>query len=412
MKIYVKLIAMTISCFLFFTACNNGETPAETDTLPSDGIGSDGIDSDGIETEPAVTEPDPTKPAEVKVGFIYSGAIDENSFNAEFENSRYEIMKLSGVTTCYIDNVLVQQFEDAVQALKNDGCGVIVATSNHYAAACASMAQKDSDGTYYVSYGNLTNQQRMSSFIPSIYQPVAVTGLVAAYNTDSNTVGMVVDNNAFHAKGIADAFAQGIRELDNASIDLYLNYALSDSNADTKRAIDNLVAKGADIIFLYQTSIYGIKYCEEIGVKVIGYAYNMPELAPEHYLTGYYAIPKNYVIESVRGAQYNNFKSTVTNQGLKHGYVGMIQLNENICKKDTGFITDKYYNYVYEGKAAVFTGEMRDSSNQIRVDKGAALTVMQILSVDWLTSDIKEAVDFSGPRTEDQLVYSDLTIKY
>lgn len=415
MKIYIKILSLILCCFLLFTACSD-ETPADSDTVtgsdgvPSDGVGSDGINSDGTET--AATEPDPTQPVEVKVAFIYNGSVREDAFNDSFEKARSEVMTLRGVTAFYMENVLVQQFDEAVQRCREEGAQVIVAASSHFATACEKAAKNETEGMKYISYGSLESASNMTSFAPALYQPVSVTGLVAAYNTVSNKIGMVIDNNAFHAKGIANAFSIGVKELPNASIEVGLNWALSSSNNDTKKAIDDFVAEGCDVIFLYQTSVYGILYCEQIGVKVIGYAYNMPELAPDNYLTGYYSNPRNYIIDNVRKAQYNNFRGNIVNQGLKYGYVGMVKLNEALCKEGTDLITDKYYQYVLDGKAAVFTGEIRDQDDKIRVDKGAVLNISQILSIDWLDKNIRSISNFSEPRQEDQLIRSDFTVYY
>ena len=57
----------------------------------------------------------PEEPKTVwKVGFVYSGYVDDGATNGSFEVARAQLERSLGVDTCYVENVLVADFPDAV----------------------------------------------------------------------------------------------------------------------------------------------------------------------------------------------------------------------------------------------------------------------------------------------------------
>ena len=68
-----------------------------------------------------------------KVGFVYSGFVSDGATNGAFEVARAQIERSLGLETCYVENVLASEFPEAVNALKDDGCNIIVSCSPKYA---------------------------------------------------------------------------------------------------------------------------------------------------------------------------------------------------------------------------------------------------------------------------------------
>jgi len=350
-------------------------------------------------------------PLDVKVGFIYSGNAQEGTLNAIFETARFEVRRTLGAETCYIDNVLVKQFEEAVETLVDAGVNVIVATSNRYASAVVLMSKKHPTVSF-ISFGGSERTGNMTSVQPLLYQAANVLGFISAFNTVSNEIGMVIDQNFFNAYGIANAFALGVRELPHAQIGLAVNWASSASYSDTRNAINDLVSNGCDIIFLYQSDSYGIKYCEELGVNVIAFAHNLPELAPENFLSGMYFNFNSLIIDEVRKYMYGNENGELFRRGLNHGTVGMITLNENLVKESTNVLANTLLDYILKDNSPVFGGEIRDMNGLLRVSKGSELRDNEILSINqWLVNNIGRETFFSTAMTEDDVIYSDMKIK-
>ncbi|MDR0821396.1 MAG: BMP family ABC transporter substrate-binding protein [Oscillospiraceae bacterium] len=419
-----KLLAFALACSLSLSlyACKTeaeGEGEEEpvylTDTEGKPVVGEDGEPvTVPPETESTTTTPDPNAPLYTKVGFIYPDTVKGDPQAASFEKARKDIEVLLGVETCYMEQVLVQQFPDAVEVLREEGVNVIVAASNHYAAAVDKAAKNETGGIRYIVYGSKNYAANEASLQPSLYQPANVCGTVAAFNTVVNKIGVVADNNLFNANAIVDAFTLGVRDVPviNLAVEINLAWALSDSNTDTKRAIDSLVKAGNDIIFIYQSNEYGIKYCEQIGVKVIAFAPNLPELAPTQYLTGFYLNLNTYIVNCVQKARHDAFDGGLNTDGLKYGLVAMVKLNNEACRAGTADISESQYDFVSNGQNPVFVGEVRDRNNKIQIDKGVTLPSVSIFQIDWLEKTITSVENYSAPRGNADLVFSDLAVKY
>ena len=84
-----------------------------------------------------------------KVGYIYNLEASRDNMTYMFEKSRKDIETALGLETCYVDCVAVSQFENAVKALKNEGCSIIVSASHVFANSALSYAKKvlDSEET-------------------------------------------------------------------------------------------------------------------------------------------------------------------------------------------------------------------------------------------------------------------------
>jgi basic membrane lipoprotein Med (substrate-binding protein (PBP1-ABC) superfamily) len=309
-----------------------------------------------------------------------------------------------------MENVRVLQFEEAVDRWVEAGANVIVAASNTFNSAVVLAARKHTD-VFFVSFGGIDQSPNLASVQPLLFQAANICGFVAAYNTQSNKIGIVIDNNMYNAYGVANAFALGVRELQHAQVEVSLNWALSAHHDDTRRAVLDHIDNGKDIIFVYQADEYAIRLCEELGVNVMAFAFNLPELAPEHYLTGMYLNINTYLIDKVRKYMYGNTSAfgELMQRGLLHGMVEMIGFEESRVKAGTREIADALRETIMDGRSAVFGGEIRDRSGDIRVEKGSSLYISQAFTIRWLTNIIETEKNFSEPLTE--IILSDFTIK-
>jgi basic membrane lipoprotein Med (substrate-binding protein (PBP1-ABC) superfamily) len=349
-------------------------------------------------------------PLDTKVIFIYDGLVGTNTLIAHFEIGRSELERTLGAETAYIEDVRLVQFSDAVEKAVEEGANIIVAASSQFNSRVA-MLVRDYPDILFINFGGHDQAPNLASIQPLLFQPAHVLGFVAAYNTYTNRIGIVADNNLYNAYGVVNAFALGVRELQHSQIELSLNWALSAHLSDTRRAVLDLVAQGCDIIFVYQSEEYATRLSEELGIKVISFAYNVPELAPDYFLSGMYMNFNTYLIDKVRKYMYGNVPAfgDLTRRGLAHGTVEMTWLNEDIMKQDTRILADKMRELVIDGRSTIFNGEIRDKSDNVRVEKGAYLQTGQIFAIGWLASNITVEKNFTEPITE--LVFSDLTIK-
>jgi basic membrane lipoprotein Med (substrate-binding protein (PBP1-ABC) superfamily) len=393
MKVYKKLTAILLCVGILFgvAACGDSDNSPDLSIL--------------IRAE----DEDPY-PLHIRVGFIYDTTVTTGTVAAQFERARFELERVLGVETRYVENVLLQQFDDAVDALTAAGCNVIVAASNRYNSAVTSSARRNID-VHFISYGGTDMSPNLSSIQPLLFHAANVNGLLAAFNTSANRIGIVADQSMYHSHGIVSAFALGVAELTHSQIDISLNWALSARISDTRRAIDDLVAQGCDIIFVYQSEDFGIRYCEEIGVKVLGFAYNVPELAENQYLSGMFMNMNLTLIDTVRTIMYGNFSRSLHRGSFNEGTVGIIRLADGLEENGTRLLVDSLIGFISEGRSPVFAGEVVDTNNIIRLQKGETFPINSIFSIRWLPAIIDVEQNMSAPLVQSELIFSDLAVK-
>ncbi|MCL2107996.1 MAG: BMP family ABC transporter substrate-binding protein [Oscillospiraceae bacterium] len=351
-------------------------------------------------------------PRYARVTYIYSGSVADGTDPMVniFELGRKETERTLGIETNYIENVLVQEFQDAVDIAIASGSNMIVAADSRFSGA-AVLAARNNINTKFVSFGASDNSYNLASVQPLLYQAAYVNGFTAAFNTKSSKIGIVADPAMYNVYGIINAFSLGVRDLPNSRIDMYLNWARSANISDTQNAINDLVEQGCDIVLVYQLNDFGIRKCNELGLTVVGFAYNMPELAPDTYLTGMYLNLNTFLIDKSRGIMYDTFSGDLTRGGLKHQQVRLVMLNESLAVDGTKELTDAMMDYVSEDLAPVFGGEIRDTNDYVRVRNGEYMITDQIYRIDWLVNTIVRQQNFSTQYIEEDLVHSDLIVK-
>ena len=414
-KGYRKLIALFTGCVMMLTGCNGGDGAEEETTTDNDGFsyvavtdeeGNEVTDDEGnVVTTQVIEKVEQEK--ELNVGFIYGGEIEGDVMAETMETARLQAEKTLGANTYYIENVLVSQFADAcAKLIEEKDCNVIVACSPKFANSVKTEADANKS-VYYISIGGESAAGNLATFQGQMYQSAYVCGMVGAFNSNTNRLGILADITVLGCYSTVNGYIQGAKELTELDTDVRLNWAWSTKDDEVKAAIDDLVSQGCDVIFTCSYSEYAIEYCEKIGVKVIGMSYRTPELAPTQYLTGCYYNFSTYLVDMLRDVRYGTASANIYREGLAAGAVRVVDLNEN-CKEGTDKIASAMYQLVTENKAAIFAGEIKDKNGTVRVEKGTILTHDEIWRIEWLDGCVNAAGDFTKPVTNP--VAGDLTI--
>ena len=408
-----KLLSLLLAGCMLLAGCSGGEESPEGEVTTNGDTIVEVTDADGeVVTDDngdPVTEIIPAEPVEkeLTVGFIYSGKASGNAAAGYFEAARAEAERVLGAKTYYIEDVLVSQFEQATAALVDKGCNVIVSTDARFVNAVADEA-KANNKVQFVSFGGSNSLGNLASFQGQLYKPAYVNGFAAAYNSDSNILGVLADPSVISVYPLVDAFALGAKELTELNTDIRINWAWGNKDTEVKDAIDDLIAQGCDVIYCASYSEFAVKYCETKGVKVCGLFYNMPEIAPNQYLTGSFCNLNIFLIDVLRTVRYNTDPVGVYRGGIDEGAVRVVAINEEKAKEGTKTLTDKLYELCSDNKAAVFSGEIKDSEGEVKIPKGKTLDLDDIFTIDWLESSFKAEKNFCQPVT--QPVPSDLYV--
>ena len=404
-----RLLSLILAGCIFLTGCNgDGDGDTETTTEPyvevTDADGNPVTDDEGNIVTSIISLIPNEK--ELNVGFIYPGTAGGDAVSKIFETARVQAERVLNANTFYIENVLVRQFEDATAQLVSNGCNVIIAASSRYANAVFDEAKANSK-VYFISVGGTKTSYNLACFQGEMYKTAYICGMAGAYNSNSNILGIVADPSILSCCNIVDAYTLGAEELTEGDTDVRLNYAWGGNDEENRKAIDDLIEQGCDVIFTASYSTFAVEYCELRGVKVIGMCYNMPELAPENYLTGCFYNVSVFIIDMLRTVRYDNSGSVTYLGGINEGAVRLVDFNEN-CKPGTEEVCGALYQLCADGRAKIFNGEIRDNNGNVKVEKGAVLSEAEILTIDWLEEYITVSNDFCAPVVEP--IESDLAI--
>lgn len=414
-KRYKKYLALFMGAVMLLSGCSSTDGEDVTTTEDNDGIsyvtvtddeGNTVTDDEGNAVTSQVIEAFPEE-KELNVGFIYGGETEGDNMAESIEIARLQAEKTLGANTYYIENVLVSQFGEACAKLIDEkNCNVIVACSPKFANSIKAEAQANGS-VYYISVGGASAASNLATFQGAMYQSAYVSGMIAAYNSGANRLGVLADISVLGCYSTINGFIQGAKELTELDTDVRLSWAWSSRNDEVEAAIDDLAEQGCDVIFTCSYSDYAATYCEKLGIKVVGMSYRTPELAPENYLTGCYYNFSTYLVDMLRGVRYGTASANIYKEGLGAGAVRLVDLGPS-CKEGTEKIANAMYQLVTENKAAIFSGEIKDNTDKVRVEKGTILTHDEIWLIEWLDESVKAAHDFTKPVTDP--VRSDLTI--
>ena len=394
-----KFLSLLLAGCLFLTGCSGDTEEAETTTdnntyvTVTDDEGNPVTDADGEAVTSIV--PEVPEEMELKVGFVYAGKAGEDAVSEYFEDARGEIERVLGAKTCYIEDVLVSQFEAATAALVEHGCNVIVSTSNKFANAVHDEATANPK-VQFVSFGGTNALANLACFQGETYKGAFVCGLAAAYNSDSNILGVVADPAVLSVHNMINGYIEGAKNLTNDDTDVRVNWAWGNRDSETQAAIDNLVEQGCDVIFAATYSTFAIKYCELLGVKVIGLSFATPELAPKNYITGTFCNVRLFLIDTLRALRYDTDRVNLYQGGIKEGAVRVVAVNEN-AKEGTKDICDALYNLCSSGDAVIFKGEIKDNNGNIVVKKGESLSDSDVLDIGWLEESVTSESNYCQP---------------
>lgn len=358
--------------------------------------GCDGNNSDSESSSDSNTEEE-EKP--IRVGYIFRGSASEDGFSGQINSQRINAASRCGgkVETYYIENVTVSDFEGAVKALYSAGCEVIVSCSATYTNMLSSISSKYMN-IDFINYGSTgIGTANVTSYIETYYQGAYIAGTIAAYNSESEKIGIVADGNMLGVYPTVNAAALGI---ENVYQNAELCVAGATTADETEQAIDALVAEGCDVILCYTESPHSAEYCEKKGVKFIGgLDYSLKEEDYPHMLMYFYSKRDSFFLAKFKELQFDEwapapYAGTMAN--------GIINVSEALpaAKTDTQKILDAVAPLVSSGQIYIFKGELKDTNGVIKFMKNEMMDQNQIFAMDWYVQGVRIIGNFRRPTTD------------
>lgn len=354
------------------TACDKSEESSAT----AEGTG---------ETSQVTEEVEPA----AKIGYIYHGSIDDGGFTSDCNEQRLAAEQYSNVESVYIENVSVTDFEKAVQLLVDDGCTHIFSGSAVYANVINTVS-KNYMNISFLGYGSEMRTVNIYAYTESTYQAAYVAGMAAAFNSESEKIGMVIDPSMLYTIQSINAAALGT-QLVYSTAELVTAWA--SESGEIHKAVDALVKKGCDVIISYTESPETVSYCSRKGIKVIGnldYSENYADY--DSMIMYFYASRDSFFLSQYKSMQRDEWETDSYTGTLGNGVL-CISDALPAAKDGTQDIVRKLIPKVASGSAPIFCGQLKDTLESIRLREDVLMSDADILSMDWYVYGVDNSLD-------------------
>lgn len=339
----------------------------------------------------AETTAESTQEAEpvAKLGFIYNGSVEGMGFTADCNKQRIAAQQYSNIESVYIENVNVGDYEKAVKMLVEDGCTHIVSGSPVYSHAINPVSQQYMN-INFIDYGSSTRSVNIFAYTESIYQGAYIAGVAAAFNSESEKIGMVVDPVMLYSVPCVDAAALGTQLVYSTST---LVLANARADGEIRKAVDALADMGCDVIISYTESAETVEYCNKKGIKVIGnldYSENAGDY--ENLLMYFYSSRDSFYLSQYKAMQLGDWQPSSYMGTLGNGVVTVSDAL-SAAKDGTQDIMNKLVPKVASGAAYIFDGQMKDVNGTIKQREGVAMATSDILALNWYVEGVDLSLD-------------------
>lgn len=324
-----------------------------------------------------------------KLGFIYNGSVEGFSFTSDCNKQRLAAQQYSNIESEYIENVNVGDFEKAVKLLAEDGCTHIVSGSPAFNHAINPAAQQYMN-INFIDYGGSMRTVNVYAYTESIYQAAYIAGVAAAFNSESEKIGMVVDPVMLYYVQSVDAAARGTQEVFSTAT---LVTASARADSEIRRAVDALAEKGCDVIISFTESAETVEYCNQKGIKVIGNLdYSETAADYENMLMYFYSSRDSFYLSQYKAMQLDEWEPDSYMGTLGNGVITVSDAL-SAAKDGTQDIMDKLIPKVASGSAYIFDGQIKDVNGTIKQREGVAMATSDILALDWYVEGVDLSLD-------------------
>jgi simple sugar transport system substrate-binding protein len=227
----------------------------------------------------------------VTVGFIYVGPRNDYGWNQAHAVAAKKVAKLEGVKLIEQENVpeTVEAEKVMESMIRQDGAGVIFATSFGYWPTVLKLARKHPD-VLFTHIGALWKDgdpKNTIGYRGYMEEPHYLCGVAAGHLTKTRKLGFIGSKPLYFIFNNANGFILGARSV-NSAITCQVVITGDWNNPVREAEVTNsLIDQGVDVIVANVDSAkVAIENAERRGIMSCGYHTDLSELAPKGFLTG------------------------------------------------------------------------------------------------------------------------------
>jgi len=327
--------------------------------------------------------------AAYKVAFIYVGPHDDHGWSQAHDKGRQYVQKQLGSKVQTTFKELVPEGPQTCQVIESlirDGNKLIFATSFGFQNCMVSEAKKHSDVKFEQATGT-AQSKNLAEYFGAGEDSIYLSGMAAGAATKKGVIGYVVPFAIPEVIRHANAFALGAQAT-HPGVKVRLIWTNSWLDvAKEKKAAQNLVAAGSDVLGQNVDSPATGQYAESKGVPWVGYDSDAHTFAPKQWLTAAVYNWGPYYLKRVKAAMAGTWKTGFYYGNMKDGFTGLAPYGPKVTAKTKNAIAAKKAAII-SGKFYEFAGPVYDQKGKLRLKKGQRMTVKDLYAMNWLVKGV------------------------
>jgi basic membrane protein A len=291
------------------------------------------------------------------------------------------------VQTTFKENVPEgPQVSQVIDSLVREGNKIIFATSFGFQNAMFAAAQKYPDVKFEMATGT-KQSKNMAEYFGAGEDAIYLSGMAAGAASKSGTIGYVVPFAIPEVIRHANAFALGAQAT-HPGVKVKLIWTNSWFSPDKeKKAAENLVAAGSDVLGQNVDSPAAGQFAESKGIPWVGYDSDARKFARHVWLTAAIYNWGPYYLRRVKAAANGSWKTGFYYGSLKDGFVGLAPYGPKV-KASTKAAIARKRSALVKGSFYEFAGPLYDQKGKLRVPKGKRLNVKELYGMNWLVKGV------------------------
>jgi basic membrane lipoprotein Med (substrate-binding protein (PBP1-ABC) superfamily) len=324
-----------------------------------------------------------------KVAWIYVGTHDDHGWSQAHDKGRIYVQKQLGSKVKTTFKELVPEGPQTCQVIESlirDGNKLIFATSFGFQNCMVSEAKKHSDVKFEQATGT-AQSKNLAEYFGAGEDTIYLSGMAAGAATKKGVIGYVVPFAIPEVIRHANAFALGAQVTHpGAKLRLIWTNSWLDPGKE-KRAAQNLVAAGSDVLGQNVDSPATGQYAESKGVPWVGYDSDARSFAPKQWLTAAIYNWGPYYLRRTKAAMNGSWKTGFYYGSMKDGFTGLAPYGPKVTKATKAKIAQKKAQ-ILSGKFYEFEGPLYDQKGKLRLKKGQRMTVKDLYAMNWLVKGV------------------------
>jgi basic membrane protein A len=330
-----------------------------------------------------------TQSAAFKAAWIYVGTHDDHGWSEAHDKGRLYVQKTLGSKVKTTFKELVPegpQTCQVIESLVRDGNKIIFATSFGFQNCMVSEAKKHPDVKFEQATGT-AQSKNLAEYFGAGEDTIYLSGMAAGAATKKGVIGYVVPFAIPEVIRHANAFALGAQATrPGAKVRLiWTNDWLNPGKE--KKAAQNLVAAGADVLGQNVDSPATGQYAESKGVPWVGYDSDAHTFAPKQWLTAAIYNWGPYYLRKTKAAMDGTWKTNFYYGTIKDGFTGLASYGPKVSAKTKQAIAAKKAKLL-NGTFYEFAGPLYDQKGKLRLKKGQRMSVKDLYAMNWLVKGV------------------------